>query len=78
MAAPSRSLRTAYHHVRMDCRPSLIERDITDHRKHFVLTVDGNLFIHFALGIEPPQRRSIESPDSGEMSTRNVILLGEL
>src|SRR5260221_4821942 len=65
-------------HVRMDYRLSLIERDIAAHPNHFVLTVDGNLFVHFALWIEPPQRCSIESSDRGEMGARNAILLGKL
>jgi hypothetical protein len=78
MASACRSLWAAYHHMRMDYGLSLIERDITDHPNHFVLTIDGNLLIHFASGIEPPQRCSIHSTDSGEMSTRNLIVLGKL
>ena len=62
----------------MDYGLSLIERDIAAHPNHFVLTDDGNLLVHFALGIEPSQRRSIQCSDSGEMSTRNVILVRKL
>jgi hypothetical protein len=38
----------------MDNGLSLIERDVATHPNHFVLTVDGNLLVHFALWIEPP------------------------
>src|SRR6266849_6980991 len=62
----------------MDYRLSLIERDVTAHPNHFVLTVDRNLLVHFALRIEPSQRCSIHRSDSGEMRTSNVILLRKL
>src|ERR1039458_5118444 len=72
------SVRTAHHHVRMDYGLSLIERDITTHPNHFVLTDDGNLLVHFALRVEPSHRCSIQCSDSGEMSTRYLILLRKL
>src|SRR5271169_6204661 len=65
-------------HVSMDDRLSLIECDIAAHPNHFVLTDDGNLLVHFALRIEPPQRCSTQCPDCGEMSTRNLILFRKL
>ncbi len=64
-----------HHHVGMDYGLSLIERDITTHPNHFVLTIDGNLLVHFAPGIKPSQRRSTQRSNGGEMRTRNVILL---
>src|SRR5208337_4582141 len=59
----------------MDYGLSLIERDVADHRNHFDLTVDGNLLVHFALWIKPRQGCPIQRSNSGEMRTRNVILL---
>ena len=67
-----------YHHMRMDYGLSLIERDVTTHPNHFVLTMDGNFLVHFALGIKPSQRRSTQRSNSGEMRTRYVILLCKL
>src|ERR1700690_899578 len=78
MASAGCAVRTAHYHVRMDYGLSLIERDITAHPNHFVLADDGNLLVHFALGIEPPQGCSIQCSNSGEMSTRNLILLRKL
>jgi hypothetical protein len=62
----------------MDYGLPLIECDIAAHPDHFVLTVDRNLPVHFALGIEPSQRRSVQCPYSREMRTRNVILVSKL
>src|SRR6266850_3658288 len=59
----------------MDYRLSLVERDVATHPRHFNLTLDRNLLVHFALGIEPRQRCSIQRSNRGEMRTRNVILL---
>lgn len=64
--------------MRVDCRLSLIERDVTAHAKHFVLTHGRDLPVHFALRIKPSQRRPIHRSNSGEMRARNVILLREL
>src|SRR5579862_765539 len=66
-----------YHHVGMDYGLSFIERDVAAHSNHFVLTLDGNLLVHFALGIEPAQRGSIECSNRSEMCTRNVIFLSK-
>src|SRR5437879_8459941 len=57
---------------------SLIERDVAAHPNHFVLTVDRNLLVHFALRIKPSQRSAIQRSDSGEMRTDDVIVLREL
>src|SRR5258705_4291771 len=62
----------------MDHGLSLIERDVTAHSDHFVLTFNGYLLVHFALGIKPPQQCSIHRSNGGEMRTRNVILLRKL
>src|SRR5271170_732308 len=78
MPGTSCSVGPSHHHVRVDYWPSLIERDIATHPDHFVLTVDGDLLVHFALRIEPPQCGSIHRSNSGEMRTRNVILLSKL
>jgi hypothetical protein len=64
--------------MRMHHGLSAIERDITNHPNHFVLTFDGKLLIDFALGIETPQRCSTHCSDGGEMSTSNLILFGKL
>jgi hypothetical protein len=58
----------------MDYGLSLIERDIAAHPDHLVLTADRNLFVHFALGIKPTQRRSVQCFDSREMRTRKNVL----
>jgi hypothetical protein len=63
MTALRCSFWTPYQLVSMNYELSLTERDIAAHPNHVVLTVDGNLLVHFALGIEPPQRCSI--PMSG-------------
>ena len=78
MSALRSSIRTPHHHVGMNYGLSLIERDIAAHPNYFVLTVDGNLLVHFALRVEPSQRCSIQRSDSGEMCTRDAILLSEL
>src|ERR1700745_1892599 len=72
------SIWPSHQHVGMDHGPSLVERDIATHTDHFVLTIDGNLLVHFALGIEPSHRCSIQRSDSGEMRTRDVIFLSKL
>src|ERR1700676_4239633 len=72
------SVRPPNRHMRMQRRYSMIERDITNHPDHFVLTVDENLLVHFSLGIEQPQRCSTQGSDSCEMGTGNLILLGKL
>jgi hypothetical protein len=41
---------------------ALIECDVTAHRNHFVLAVDGNLLVHLALGIEPSKRALLSAP----------------
>ena len=78
MTALRRPIWIPDEHVRMDYRLSLVERDIPAHPYHFVLTGDGNLFVHFALGIEPRHCCSIHRSNRGEMRARHVILLGEL
>jgi hypothetical protein len=78
MAGARCSVWTSYHHVGMNDGLSFIERDIPAHPNHFPLTVDGNLLVHFAPGIEPPQPCSIHSSNSGEMRTRNLILLRKM
>jgi hypothetical protein len=57
---------------------SLVESDITAHSNHFMLTVDGDLLVHFTPRIEPPQRCSVHCPDSGEMSAGDFVLLRKL
>src|SRR6266404_6088123 len=59
-------------------RLSLIESDVTAHPNHFVLTLDGNLLVRFALRIKPTQRCSIHRANGGEMRAGNVILLCKL
>src|SRR5216683_888592 len=75
VAAARCSICTRQHHVRVDDRFSLKERDVADHRNHFELTGNGNLLVHLAPGIKPPDCRSIHRSNSGEMRTGNVILL---
>src|SRR5438552_12315057 len=58
MAGACCSVWCPHHHVRMDYGLSLIERDVTAHPNHFVLTLDGNLLVHFSLRIKPSQRCS--------------------
>src|SRR5207237_1785625 len=72
------SVRRPHHHVGMDYGLSLIERDVTAHPNHFVLTLDGNLLVDFALWIKPSQRCAIQRSNSGEMGAGNVILLRKL
>jgi len=59
MAALRCSVRTPHHQVGMDHRLSFIECYVTAHPNDFVLTFNVNLFVHLALGIEPPQGCSI-------------------
>src|SRR5260370_38862067 len=75
MAASRGSVLTPHHHMSMNYRLPLIERDVTTHSDHFMLTLDGDLLVHFALEIKPPQRSGAHSSDDGEGCTRNVILL---
>jgi hypothetical protein len=63
--------------MHMQRRLSTIERDITAHPDHFVLTVDENLLVHVSLGIEKSQPCSTQGSDSGEMGTGNLILPGK-
>ncbi len=56
---------------------SFIERDIAAHADHFVLTTYGNLFVHFALGIEPADRCAAQSSNRREMRASDVILFGK-
>src|SRR5437660_548569 len=62
----------------MDYGLSLIERDVTAHSNHFMLTVDRNFLVHFALRIKRTQRCSIDRSNGGKMGTGNVILLRKL
>src|SRR5438093_9292627 len=62
----------------MDYRLSLIERDVTAHSNHFVLTVDRNFLVRFAVRIKPSQRCPIYRANGGEMRAGNVILLRKL
>src|SRR5580700_2467002 len=78
MTALRCSVRTSHYHVSVNYGLSLIERDIAAHPNHFVLTLDGNLLVHFALGIEPRHCCSVDCPNSGEMRACNVVLLGKL
>src|SRR5206468_3121262 len=64
--------------MRMDYRLSFIEGDVTAHPNYFVLTLDRNLLVHFALRIKPSQRCSIHRSNGGEMRAGNVILLCKL
>src|SRR6267143_952424 len=57
---------------------SLIEGDVAAHPNRFVLTVDRNVLVHFALRIKPTQRCSIDRSNGGEMGTGNVVLLRKL
>jgi hypothetical protein len=66
------------HHMRVNYGLSLIERDVAAHPNDLALTFNGNLFVHFALGIEPPQCCSIHRTSSGEVRTCNVVLFREL
>src|SRR5580692_1802486 len=72
------SVWTTHHHVRMNYRSPLIERDIAAHANQLVLTTDRNLFVHFALRVEPAHRCVIQRSDSDEMRVRDVILLSRL
>ena len=74
MAGARCSVWTPHHHVRMDYGLSLIERDIAAHPNNFVLAIDRDLLVHFALGIEPAKCSSTYCSDSGEMSARQLIL----
>ena len=74
MAGARCSVWASHDHVRMDHRFSLIERDIATHPNHLVLTMDGNLLVHFALGMEGFQGRSTQRSNRGEMRARNLIL----
>ena len=78
MSTVRRSVWTPQHHVRMDYGFSTIERDISAHPNQFVLAVHGNLLVHFSLWIKPSERCSIYRSNSGEMRTRNVILVRKL
>src|SRR5271166_2967088 len=78
MAALYCSVWIPHHHVRMHYRLSLIECDVTAHPDNFVLTDDGNLLVHLALGTKPRQRCSAHGSNGREMRTRDVILLREL
>src|SRR5882762_2277092 len=62
----------------MDYRLSLIKRGVAAHSDRFDLTLDGDLLVHLALRIEPPQCCSIQRSNSVEMRTANVILLGKI
>src|SRR6266403_3207854 len=75
MAALRCSIWTSNHDVRMDYGLSLVERDVPTHSDHFVLAVNGNLFVHFSLGIKPRQCCFIQRSNGGEMRTGNLILL---
>src|SRR5258705_2434569 len=66
-----------HHHVRMDHGLSSIQRNVAAHPNQLVLTLDGNLLVHCAAAIEPSQRCSVYRSNSGEVRTRNVILLRE-
>src|SRR5260370_30739243 len=46
MAASRGSVLTPHHHMRMDYRLSLIERDVTTHSDHFILTLHADLLVH--------------------------------
>ncbi len=54
MAGTRCAVWTPNHHVRIHHGISLIEGNIAAHRNHFVLTIDGNLLLHFALGTNHP------------------------
>src|SRR5580658_2765146 len=78
MASTRCSVWAPYHHVSVDYGPSLVECDVATHPDQFVLTVDGNLLVHFALGIEPAHRCVVQRSDSSEMRAGDVILLSKL
>src|SRR5207302_11411378 len=78
MASARCSIGCSYYHVGMHYRLSLIESDVTAHPNHFVLTLNGNLLVHFTLRIKPTQRCSIHRSNGGEMRAGNVILLRKL
>ena len=78
MASKRCSVRIAHDHVRVNHGLSLIERNITAHSNNLVLAVDGNFLVHFAVGIEVSQGRTVQRADRGEVRARNVILFGEL
>src|SRR3984885_3395296 len=78
MAGTRGSVWAPYHHVRVDNGSPLIERDVATHPDQFVLTIDSNLFVHFALGIEPAHRCVIQCSDRGEMRAGDVIFLSKL
>src|SRR4029077_12321680 len=62
----------------MDYGLSLIDSDVSAHPNYFVLTLDRNLLVHFALRIKPSQRCSIQRSNGGEMGAGNVVLLRKL
>ena len=78
MACARCSVGPSHHHVSVDHGSSLVERDVATHPDQFVLTIDGNLLVHFALRIEPAHRCVVQGPDSGEMRAGHVILLRKL
>src|SRR3984957_20904923 len=78
MAALRCSVWAADQHVCMNYGFPLIERDVAAHPNHFVLTVDGNFLVHFALGIEPAYSGGVHRSDTGEVRACNVVLLRKL
>src|SRR5271168_1821248 len=78
MPGTSCSVGPSHHHVRVDYWPSLIERDVATHPDQFVLTIDGDLLVHFALGVEPAHRCVIQRSDRREMRAGDVIFLSKL
>src|ERR1700733_7755272 len=78
MASTRGAVWAPHHHVRVDYGPSLVECDVATHPDQFMLTIDGDLLVHFALGIEPAHRGVIERSDGGEMRAGDVIFLSKL
>src|SRR5580704_18928366 len=78
MAGTRGSVWAPHHHVCVDDGSPLIERDVATHPDQFVLTVDGNLLVHFALGIEPAHRCVIQRSNSSEMRAGDAIFLSKL
>src|SRR4026209_2179043 len=60
----------SYHHMRMERRLALIQREVPNHRQDLDLLVDRDLPVHFLLQIKPRQGRSAQRSNGSKVTTR--------
>src|ERR1044072_2745972 len=76
MAAVRTAVGFSDHHVSVDLRSSIGERDVADKRERFPLLAKGYFFVIFFVPIEVAQRYFAKCADRSKVTSAQLVFLG--